>query len=141
MSGYTGNAFDTTGGGVRTLEYIATHINPILPIPEDFEPDMYLYPEPEEVASMDETFGYSSDYDEKIIFITYYDQEGKVWTTDSLDLVPELVRIDVAAHQLLLDNYDEDILIWNQEVIIQREVQWRMRMAKRIIQWNDTHES
>jgi len=135
-----GFAFQTSDGGLKTVEYIATNIIPPS-IPDSFEPAMYLYPEPEAVASMDETFGNSSDYDNSTIFLTYYDQDGKVWTTDSLVTVPELVRIDVANHQALLDAYDDDYAEWLREKAIQREIQWRVKVAKRLMEWATAHES
>ena len=135
-----GFAFQTSDGGLKTVEYIATNITPP-PIPDSFEPEMYLYPEPEAVASMDETFGNNSGYEFELEFMKYYDQEGKVWTTDDLLIVTEPTRIEVAAHQALLDAYDEDYAEWLREKGIQREIQWRVKVAKRLMEWATAHES
>ena len=125
---------------MSNVKVISSTISP-LSIPDSFEPDMYLYPEPEEVDSMDEQFGENSGYEYATIFITYYDQAGKVWTTDSEVTVPLIVRSDVAAHQALLDAYEEDYAAWLREKEVQREIQWRIRIAKRLIEWAAAHES
>lgn len=119
---------------------IAATITPI-EIPSDFEPDMTLFPEPDVVASMDETFGYGSDYANQLEFVKYYDQIGKVWTTDDLLVVTEETRDEVAAHQALVDGYDSNKAHWDHIYKIEREVQWRTKVAVHLRDYAAANES
>ena len=119
---------------------IAANITPIT-IPEDFVPDMTLYPKPVAVPTMDERFGRGSGYPYTDVFTQYYDQVSKIWKTDDEAVVLPGVRGDITDGQYDVDLYQSRLSEWNRLYTIEREVQWRVKVAYHLKNFASSHES
>lgn len=123
-----------------TKTEIAANITPIT-IPADFIPDMTLYPAPVPVLTMDERFGRGSGYAYTDVFTQYYDQEKKEWKTDDTTVVLPGVRGDITDGQYDVDLYQTRLAEWQRLYDIEREVQWRVKVAYHLKNFAASHAS
>lgn len=67
------------------------------------------------------------------IFNNRYDISTNTWDTEDTTIVPTTLRDDVAAWVVTLNTYASDLLEWQLEYDLQRDIQWREKMAEAIL--------
>lgn len=105
---------------------------PPVPLDPDFVPTMVLS-EPINPGSIDDTLGVNSDYEFKELVTQFYNQETKTWDTPDVSIVPLDVRAEVAIQQESIDVYNSQLEEYNTEYNLQKEVQWRLHCAEKLI--------
>ena len=101
-------------------------------IPESFVPT--FTEQPSQPMSLQEKFGTEENNPDYFgVFSAYYNTETNMWTTDSLEIVPETLRDDVADWVVILSTYDSDYYTWQMGYEAARQSQWRFTLADLIL--------
>lgn len=91
-------------------------------------------PKPEAPMSLFDKFGkIETNPDYYAVFNNRYDVASKTWDTPDLTIVPQTLRDDVAAWVIVLENYDAALTEWYVELELQKDLQWRFKLADAIL--------
>lgn len=126
-------AFSQTDG-VTDLLYVATNIDVISnPVHGDFTPDLSSLAPPLNPGSLDERFGIGSWYEWSDLYVRFYNKEANIWTDGSSGVVNADAKADVETQRIALMIYDSQVKDFNVTVCIQKDIQWRKRVAQDLI--------
>ena len=99
-------------------------------IPDFFVPA--VAPRPVAPMSLQEKFGTEeNDSEYWTVFNNYY--VNAAWQTDDTEIVPEELRDAVADWEIVLLNYNSELVDWLVYYEIQKQVQWRYLLADAIL--------
>lgn len=91
-------------------------------------------PKPEAPMSLFDKFGkIENNPDYYDVFNNRYDVTSKTWDTPDLTIVPQTLRDNVAAWVVVLANYDVALYAWYVNFELQKDLQWRFKLADAIL--------
>lgn len=67
------------------------------------------------------------------VYNNRYDVASRTWDTPDLIIVPTLLRDNVSAWVVILDNYDAALTEWKINLELQKDLQWRFKLADAIL--------